>query len=439
MRHRGLVLVLLLVTAALAGCANSGPGPSATNPIEPCGTLDQSFTPQPEHNPRIRMETSNGTMTILVYGRQVPFTAGHVGQLVERGVWDDTRFHFLFPDEAIFGGDPRSTNDTNRNAWGTGGYKFNVVDEHHQFLRHDEPGIVSLLSPQPNGGGSQFVILLSPQPRLDDRNPVFGKVIEGMDTAHGLAETPTDNRGRPLFGAHLENLTWVDPPDPEPEPPELTAYGFDCVEIAEPGGTAEHLVAVRNTGQSILNGTLASSLDDEEGWSAELTNADQVVVSSGQTVVYGVNVTVPADAEIGQDRSVELRFTGEGDAATSLELTTRVAELGQPAVERDEVELRYVGVLEDGRVFDTTESLYTDAEALTWFKEKPAEPEPVTLEPSPETLNRSQPGQLVERARLGETVVGFVPPGEAYGSESYGENDLGGRLLVFQVHITASS
>lgn len=438
MRPRGMLLALVLLSSTMVGCADQGTGPAA-NPIEPCGELAQGFEPDEEHNPRLLMETTNGTMTIVVYGHQVPFTASHVRQLVEDETWEETRFHYLFPGEAIFGGDPRSKSE-DRQAWGSGGYHYNVADDHHAFLRHDEAGVVSLLSPQPNRGGSQFVVTLGPQPGFDDQNSVFGEVIEGMDTAHALARTPTDDRARPQLGAYIENVTWIAPPDQDPEPPELSAYGYDCLETAEPNGTAEYLVAVRNTGQAILNGSLETSVDDEEGWSVELRNADasRFAVPSGQTVAYGVNVTVPEDAETGRDRSVELRFTGQAQGVEeTLTLTTRVGQLGEPARDQEEVELRYVGVLEDGRVFDATEPVYAEDESLTWFSPRPSEPEPVTLEPTPETLSASQPGQLVQRARLGETVVGFVAPEDAYGSQAYGDNGLGGRLLLFQVHVTA--
>lgn len=435
MRLRGSMLALVLVSVALLGCVDPGPSTTTTNPIEPCGELDQSFEPREDTNPRLRLETTNGTATVLVYGHQVPFTANHVRQLVQDGTWDETRFHYIIPDVGLFGGDPRSKSD-DRQAWGSGGYHFNVVDEHHQFLRHDEAGVISLLSPQPNGAGSQFVITLAPQPDMDDRNPVFGRVIDGMETVEELARTPTDDRGRPQFGAYLDNATWVEPPQTEADLPELSAYGYDCIETAEPGDEAEFLVALRNTGQSILDGSLETSVDDEAGWDVSVRNAERIVVSSGQTVVYGLNVTVPESAETGTERDVEVTFSGEDEeVATSLELTTRVGELGEPAVDQEEVQIRYVGVLEDGRVFDTTEETYAEADSLTWFTDKPADPEPVTLEPNPQTLEASQPGKLVERAQLGETVVGFIAPEDAYGADAYGENGLGGRLLVFQVHI----
>jgi cyclophilin family peptidyl-prolyl cis-trans isomerase len=429
MRARGLIAVVVLLAAPLAGCVGSDSGYEAA----PCGELVQSFEPDTEHNPRLRMETTNGTMTIVVWGHQVPFSANHVRKLVEDETWQDTRFHLLRPGEAIYGGDPRSADDDQREAWGSGGYHLKTVDEHHQFLRHDEPGVVSFLSPQPNNVGSQFVITLSPQPSMDDRNPVFGQVIEGMDTARELSRTPTDDRGRPVVGARLDNVTWIDPPDPDPEPPELSAYGYDCEQTAEPGDQAEYLVAVRNTGQSILNGSLEADLPGE-GWGLSVANADRVVVSSGQTAVYKVNLTVPEEAEIATDHEIELGISGaDTEAATNLTLTTHVGELGPRASEQDQVQLHYVGTLDDGRVFETTETVYRENGSLTWFGSEPGEePQPVVID----TETRSQLGELIDRARLGETVVDFqTGPGSG---QTYGDSGLGGRLLAFQVHVTSA-
>jgi cyclophilin family peptidyl-prolyl cis-trans isomerase len=426
MRARGLVLALVLLSPALAGCVND----ATANPIEPCGELEQSFEPAVEHNPRLKLETTNGTMTVALHAQQVPLTANHVRRIVNEEVWEDTRFHYIFPSESLFGGDPRSASE-DRQAWGSGGYPLTVADEHHQFLRHDEAGVMSLLSPRPNQADSQFVITLAPQPGLDDRNSVFGEVVAGMDTARELAQTPTDDQNRPLYGAYLRNASLERAPEPAAPPPEPSAYGFDCTEVAEPGEEAEHLVALRNTGQSILNGSLETSVDDEAGWDVSLRNANasQFAVPSGQTVAYPVNVSVPEDAERGTEHTVELRFTSnQQDVETSLELTTRVGQLGDPATDKDQVEVRYVGVLEDGRAFQATETVYTEDGSVSWFNDPPAEPEPITLDSSEHT----QFGDLLQRANLSETVVGSFPSQ----SQTYGEQGLGGRLLTFQVYVS---
>ena len=48
----------------------------------------------------------------------------------------------------------------------------------------------------PNTNGSQFFILFAPQPTLDGKNTVFGKVIDGLDTLGKLEELKVDAKGR---------------------------------------------------------------------------------------------------------------------------------------------------------------------------------------------------------------------------------------------------
>jgi peptidylprolyl isomerase len=50
----------------------------------------------------------------------------------------------------------------------------------------------------PNTGGSQFFINLVDNNVLDDKHPVFGNVVEGMDVVDAIGKVKTDANDRPL-------------------------------------------------------------------------------------------------------------------------------------------------------------------------------------------------------------------------------------------------
>jgi len=52
----------------------------------------------------------------------------------------------------------------------------------------------------PNTNGSQFFITFAPQPTLDGKNTVLGKVIDGFETLDAIEAVAVDGKGRPAKG-----------------------------------------------------------------------------------------------------------------------------------------------------------------------------------------------------------------------------------------------
>lgn len=436
MRVRGLLLGVMMVSMSLAGCVFDASADRAPNPVVPCGELDRTFQVDPAYSPRVRMETSNGTVTAAIFLEQVPFTAGNFLELVRDDFFDGTRFHQLHPGGFVQGGDP-NTRDAPRERWGTGGPGYSIPDEFHQYLRHDEPGVLSMAQSKPNSGGSQFLISLRPLPSLDDHNSVFGEVVDGLQNVRELAKTPTDDRNRPEFQAKLEEAEILPPKkDPESADAKLTSYGYDCEQAAEPGGTAEFMVAARNTGQRLVNGTFGSDGAEMDGnWSVEIRNTNVVGIPSGHTKVYVVDVDVPEDAEPSTSHTLNVTFADKASSAsTTRSLTVNVGPLGEEPERGSKVVLRYVGVLEDGRPFDTTIETFVDDGSLTWFKPPPEHLEALQVELGNSGLIDGM-SELANRAKIGQSVVGSVAPSDGYGTDQWGRLDLGGRLLYFQMDV----
>ncbi|MBN1102268.1 MAG: peptidylprolyl isomerase [Deltaproteobacteria bacterium] len=89
-------------------------------------------------------------------------------------------FHRVIGDFMIQGGDPTGT--------GRGGPGYQFGDELKGNPLKHETGVISMANAGPNTNGSQFFITHSPQPHLDGRHTVFGKVVKGQDVVDAIRQ-----------------------------------------------------------------------------------------------------------------------------------------------------------------------------------------------------------------------------------------------------------
>jgi peptidylprolyl isomerase len=137
---------------------------------------------------RVRLETNMGNITIAL-DPDMPITAGNFETLVKKGYYDGIIFHRVMDGFMIQGGDPTGT--------GRGGPGYTIKDEFTSHNKNDR-GTISMANAGPNTGGSQFFINLVNNNYLDNKHPVFGKVVEGMDVVDTIGKTKTDSANRPL-------------------------------------------------------------------------------------------------------------------------------------------------------------------------------------------------------------------------------------------------
>merc|ERR1719499_2031018 len=92
----------------------------------------------------------------------------------------------------IQGGDPTGTGRGGSSIYGP-----TFEDEFHSELRHTGAGIISMANRGANTNSSQFFITLGPQPSLDKKHTIFGRVKKGMKVVQRMGLVETDSQDRP--------------------------------------------------------------------------------------------------------------------------------------------------------------------------------------------------------------------------------------------------
>ena len=131
-------------------------------------------------NYRVKMETDKGTITLELYPQYAPKTVNNFIFLAGEGYFDGVSFHRVIANFMIQGGDPTGT--------GRGGPGYQFEDETQgNPLRH-LMGVISMANAGPNTNGSQFFITHLPQPHLDGKHTVFGKIVEGQKVVNAIQQ-----------------------------------------------------------------------------------------------------------------------------------------------------------------------------------------------------------------------------------------------------------
>lgn len=141
-------------------------------------------SPEMEIDPKkkytVTMTTDRGVITIALAPEHAPITVNNFVFLTRQGFYDGVLFHRVIANFMIQGGDPTGT------GMGGPGYKFEDETRNNP-LKH-EAGVLSMANAGPATNGSQFFITHSPQPHLNGKHTVFGKVINGMDVVNSIRQ-----------------------------------------------------------------------------------------------------------------------------------------------------------------------------------------------------------------------------------------------------------
>jgi len=161
---------------------------------EPTANVDDRIRPAPTRmaadnyrsanlvNPPVStqafIDTDRGTIQIELAVLDAPLTVDNFVTLARRGFFNGLTFHRVVPDFVVQGGDPRGDGE------GGPGYSMRNEISQQPYLR----GTVGIALDWADTGGSQFFITHSPQPHLDAKYTVFGRVVAGMEVVDKIQQ-----------------------------------------------------------------------------------------------------------------------------------------------------------------------------------------------------------------------------------------------------------
>jgi cyclophilin family peptidyl-prolyl cis-trans isomerase len=187
------MLLKQLDPAAAAGAdAQIRPAPTTVAP-EVYATLKLTTPPISIH---AYLETDRGNIQVELAVLDAPLTVENFTTLARKGFFNGLSLHRVVPNFVIQDGDPRGDGE------GTPGYSIRDELNELPYLR----GTIGMaLDPWPDTGGSQYFITHSPQPHLDARYTVFGRVIAGMDVVDKMQQGDVIRRVRIWDGQTMTN------------------------------------------------------------------------------------------------------------------------------------------------------------------------------------------------------------------------------------------
>jgi cyclophilin family peptidyl-prolyl cis-trans isomerase/HEAT repeat protein len=147
----------------------------------------------PRVSPHVFLDTDKGSIEIELAVLEAPLTAENFMALARSGYFSGMAVHRVVPNFVVQAGDRRGD--------GEGGPGYTLRDEINTlpFLR----GTVGMALDGADTGGSQFFITHSPQPHLDGKYTVFGRVVAGMDVVDRLQQEDVIRRVRVWDGVEL--------------------------------------------------------------------------------------------------------------------------------------------------------------------------------------------------------------------------------------------
>jgi peptidyl-prolyl cis-trans isomerase B (cyclophilin B) len=205
------LLIALPLQPASPKQAKGGPATAKAGPYKTSLTLAQMTGKQAV------VETTHGTFVVDLRPDLAPNHVGYFMKLAGEGAYARTLIHRIVKNGIIQGGDPLTRDPAKQAQYGTGG--MGALQAEHTPEPFERGSVGAAIRPgQPDSGGAQFFVCVSPQPALSGQVTQFGRVSEGMDVVEKISQLPSDAKGAPAERVAITSVTIRDIPPPEPVP-----------------------------------------------------------------------------------------------------------------------------------------------------------------------------------------------------------------------------
>ena len=163
-------------------------------------------------NYQVLLKTSLGNITLGFFPDVAPEHVRNFLRLCQMGFYDHTAWHRVVRNFVIQGGDMGSRNPLLQMAESSG---IRRLQPEFSKMKHVE-GIVSMARAAAlDSAETSFFICLAPQPVLDNKYTIFGKVVSGMEVVAKISNVPLEG-SRPrerveLMGTEILEVTPLKP------------------------------------------------------------------------------------------------------------------------------------------------------------------------------------------------------------------------------------
>lgn len=187
--------IRLRAAQLLKGLGEADAAPARPAPLrDPEEFFESAALLHPTFSPHAFIETRHGTIEVELNVVEAPFATRNFVDLARAGFFNGVLAHRVVPNFVVQAGDPRGD--------GEGGPGYTIRDEFSTlpFLT----GTLGMALSGPDTGGSQFFITASPQPHLDGKYTVFGRVVRGQELVDQISQWDAIERVRIWDGVTLK-------------------------------------------------------------------------------------------------------------------------------------------------------------------------------------------------------------------------------------------